>query len=78
MVTARGPGHPLCLHFTVSLSRNSHYSLVYIIIYICTCIYKMVNLVKSYDNLHGMAYRIKIMLSGIAILNTGYFNNTND
>ena len=41
---------------------------------ICTCIYKMGNLLKSYDNIHGMTYIFKIMLSGIAIINTGYFN----
>ena len=26
----------------------------------------MVNLLKSHDNLHGITYRIKIMLKGIA------------
>ena len=31
-------------------------------------IYKMVNLLKSNDNLHGIRYRIKIMLNGIAII----------
>ena len=33
---------------------------------ICTCIYKIVSLLKSYDNIHGMTYTAKIMLSGIA------------
>ena len=28
--------------------------------------------------MHGMTYITKIMLSGIAITNTGYFDNTND
>ena len=32
---------------------------------ICTCIYKIVSLLKSYDNIHGMTYTAKIMLSGI-------------
>ena len=36
-----------------------------------TCIYKIVNLLKSYDNIHGMTYTTKIMLSGIAILKLG-------
>ena len=48
---------------------------------ICTCIYKIVNLLKSYENIHGMTYITKIMLiwlSGIAKINTGYFNNIND
>ena len=39
---------------------------------ICTCIYNVVNLLKSYDNIHSMAYITKIMLTGIAIRNTGY------
>ena len=43
---------------------------------ICTCIYKIVNLLKSYDNIHGMTYTTKIMLSGIAEIKTGY--NIND
>ena len=34
--------------------------------------------VKSYDNIHRMKNKFEIMLSGIAILNTGYFDNTND
>ena len=36
-------------------------------------IYKIVNLLKSYDNigLHGMTYTTKIMLGGIAIIKTG-------
>ena len=43
-----------------------------------TRIYKIVNLLKSYDNIHGMTYTTKIMLSGIAIIKTGYFDNIND
>ena len=43
-----------------------------------TCIYKIVNLGKSYDNIHGTTYTTKIMLSGIAIIKTGYFDNIND
>ena len=43
-----------------------------------TCMYKIVNLLKSYDNIHGMTYTTKIMLSGIAIIKTGYFDNIND
>ena len=43
---------------------------------ICTCIYKIVNLLKSYDNIHGMTYTTKIMLGGIAKIKTGY--NIND
>ena len=39
---------------------------------ICTCIYNIVNLLKSYDNIHSMTYITKIMLTGIAIRNTGY------
>ena len=45
---------------------------------ICTCIYKIVSLLKSYDNIHGMTYTHKIMLSGIAKIKTGYFDNIND
>ena len=45
---------------------------------ICTCIYKIVSLLKSYDNIHGMTYTAKIMLSGIAKIKTGYFDNIND
>ena len=37
----------------------------------------MVNLIKSYNNIHGTTYRIKILLSCIAIINTGYFDNIN-
>ena len=44
---------------------------------ICTCIYKIVSLLKSYDNIHGMTYTAKIMLSGIAKIKTGYFDNIN-
>ena len=28
----------------------------------------MVNLLKTHDNLHGITYRVKIMLKGIAIV----------
>ena len=35
---------------------------------ICTCIYNIVNLLKSYDNIHSMTYITK----SIAIRNTGY------
>ena len=45
---------------------------------ICTCIYKIVSLLKSYDNIQGMTYTTKIMLSGIAKIKTGYFDNIND
>ena len=45
---------------------------------ICTCIYKIVSLLKSYDNIHGMTYTTKIMLSGIAKIKNGYFDNIND
>ena len=44
---------------------------------ICTCIYKIVDLLKSYDNIHGMTYTTKIMLSGIAKIKTGYFDSIN-
>ena len=44
----------------------------------CTCIYKIVSLLKSYDNIHGMTYTTKIMLSGIVKIKTGYFDNIND
>ena len=33
-----------------------------------TCIYKMVYLLKSHDNLRGIIYCIKIMLKDIAIV----------
>ena len=39
---------------------------------ICTSIYNIVNLLKSYDNIHSMTYINKIMVTGIAIRNTGY------
>ena len=45
---------------------------------ICTCIYKIVSLLKSYDIIHGMTYTTKIMLSGIAKIKTGYFDNIYD
>ena len=38
----------------------------------------MVNLLKSYENIHVMTYRFKIVLSDIVIMNTGYLDNTND
>ena len=34
---------------------------------ICTSIYNIGNLLKSYDNIHSMTYITKIMLTGIAI-----------
>ena len=37
--------------------------------------YTQVNLFKAYENLQGMTNRIKLMLSGMSIMNTGYFNN---
>ena len=36
------------------------------------------NLLKSYENIHSMTYITKIMLTGIAIKNTGYCYNMND
>ena len=45
---------------------------------ICTCIYNIVYLLKSFDNIHSMTYITKIMLTGIAIRNTGYYDNIND
>ena len=33
---------------------------------------------KSYANIYGMTHITKIMLSGIAIISTGYFDNIND
>ena len=36
------------------------------------------NLLKSYDKIHGMTYTTKIMLSGIAIIKTEYFDDMND
>ena len=35
-------------------------------------------MLKSYDNIHSMTYITKIMLTGIAIKNTGYYYNVND
>ena len=35
----------------------------------------MVNLLMLFDNIHGMAYIIKIMLSGIDIIQIGYFDD---
>ena len=35
--------------------------------------YKIVNLLKSYDNIHSMTYITRIMLTGIAIKNTGFY-----
>ena len=46
-------------------------------IYVCTCIYKFVNLLEPHDSIHGMTNITKIMLSGIAIIKTGYFDNIN-
>ena len=46
-----------------------------IYVHVSVCIYKIVNLSKSYDNIHGMTYTIKIMLSGIAKIKTGCFDN---
>ena len=57
-------------HYRLICHRNERY--------ICTCIYKIVNLLKSYDKMHGMTYTTKIMLSGIAKIKTGYFKNIND
>ena len=34
-------------------------------------IHRIVNLLKSYDNIRGMPYITKIMLSGIVRINTG-------
>ena len=60
--------------------KNSHYRLICHSNErdICTCIYKIGNLLKSYDNIHGITYTTKIMLSGIAIIKTGYLDNIND
>ena len=66
--------------------KKSHYRLIChrserdicTCIYTCTYIYKIVNLLKSYDNMHGMTYTTKIQLSGIAKIKTGYFDNIND
>ena len=41
---------------------------------ICTCIYNIVNLLKSYDNIHSMTYITKIMVTGIAIRNKNEMN----
>ena len=57
-------------HYILICHRNERY--------ICTCIYTIVNLLKSYDNIHGMTYTTKIMLGGIAKIITGYFDNIND
>ena len=35
-------------------------------------------MLKSHDNIHGMTCTIKIMLSGIAKIKTGYFDNINE
>ena len=43
-----------------------------IVMEICTCIYNIVNLLKSYDNIHSMTYINKIMLTGIAIGNIAH------
>ena len=47
-------------------------------IYVHVCIDTIVNLFKSYDNIHRMTYTAKIMLGGIAKIITGYFDNIND
>ena len=44
----------------------------------CMHIYKIVNLVKSYDNIHSMTYITKNMLTSISIKNTGYYDNIDD
>ena len=41
--------------------------------YMYMYIYNMVNLLKSHDNLHGITYRVKIMLKGIVF--EKIFNN---
>ena len=41
-------------------------------------IYKIVNLLKSCDNIHRMTYTTKLMLSDIVKIKTGYFENIND
>ena len=59
------------MHYKISCRRN--------VKDICTTfINKIVNLLKAYDNIHGMPNIIKIMLSDIAKIKTGYFNNIND
>ena len=40
--------------------------------------YNIVNLLNSYDNIHSMTYITKIMSTGIAMKNTGYYDNIND
>ena len=64
----------------ILLTERSHYRLICHRNerYICTCIYKIVNLLKSYDDIHGITYRTKIMLSGSAKIKTVYFDNIND
>ena len=37
-------------------------------------VYKIVHLLKSFDNIHGMTYTTKIMLCCIAIIKTVYFD----
>ena len=44
----------------------------------CIGLYKTVTLVNNHDNIHGMTYITKIVLGGIVMINTGYFDNTND
>ena len=40
-------------------------------------IYNIVNLLHSCDNMHSVTYITKIMLTGIAIKITGYYDNIN-
>ena len=35
-------------------------------------------MLKSFDNIHGMSYPTKIMLSDMAKIKIGYFDNIND
>ena len=50
--------------------KKSHYRLICHrnVRDICTCIYTIVNLLKSYNNVHGMTYTTKIMLTGLVAL----------
>ena len=41
-------------------------------------VYKNVSLLKSYMTIYMVWQKTKIMLSGIAIIKTGYFGNIND
>ena len=65
----------------ILLTGKKSIQMIYFVIEIreiCTSIYNIVNLLKSYDNIHSMTYITKIMLTGIAIKNTGYYDNMND